>query len=151
MSPAAIVLGSPKPDYTKLKITFGAYAQVYDSTTNTTKSRSIGAVALKPSNKRGSYYFMSLSTGKRIHCYQWTELPIPDYVIDRVEEMAARENQPIMTNGYPIFEWQPGVPILYEDEAEGEAHDDDALVNAEMYDDATDGASEGRLFQWEPL
>jgi hypothetical protein len=28
MSPSAIVLGSPKPDNNKLKITFGAYAQV---------------------------------------------------------------------------------------------------------------------------
>jgi hypothetical protein len=57
MSPSAIVLGSPKPDYNKLKITFGAYAQVYESTTNTTKSRSIGAVALKPSNDRGGVLF----------------------------------------------------------------------------------------------
>ena len=60
MSPSAIVLGTPKPDYSKLKITFRAYAQVYESTTNTTKARSIGAIALKPSNQRGGYYFMSL-------------------------------------------------------------------------------------------
>jgi hypothetical protein len=74
MSPSAIVLGSPKPDYNKLRIAFGAYAQVYESTANTTKPRSIGVVALKPSNERGGYYFMSLSTGRRLHCYQWTEL-----------------------------------------------------------------------------
>ena len=31
LSPASIILGSPNPDYNKLKIKFGAYAQVYIS------------------------------------------------------------------------------------------------------------------------
>jgi hypothetical protein len=156
MSPSAIVLGSPKPDYNKLKITFGAYAQVYESTTNTTKSRSIGVVALKPSNERGGYYFMSLSTGRRLHCYQWTELPVPDYVIDRVEEMAAREKQPVMTNGHPIFEWRPGVPALDKDEIEGEDHEDDVFENGDMYDDDSGdeesdhgGSDEGSLHDYQ--
>jgi hypothetical protein len=135
MSPSDIVLGSPKPDYNKLKITFGAYAQVYESTTNTTKSRSIGAVALKPSNERGGYYSMSLSTGRRLHCYQWTELPVSDYVIDRVEEMVTKEKQPVMTNGHPIVEWRPGIPVLDEDEVEGKDHEDDAVENGAIYDD----------------
>ena len=154
MSPSAIVLGSPKPDYNKLKLTFGAYAQVYESTTNTTQSRSTGAIALKPSNERGGYYFMSLSTGRRLHCSQWTELPIPDYVIDRVEELARQEKQPVMTNGHPIFEWSPGVPILDEDELEGEDFEDDELENGSFlyenteneefrdYDDASDDDSD---------
>ena len=55
---------------------------------------------------------MSLLTGKQLHAYNWTELPIDDYVIDRVEVLAKDENQPVMTNGYPIFERAPGVPIL---------------------------------------
>jgi hypothetical protein len=141
LSPSAIILGTPKPDHSKLKITFGAYAQAYESTTNTTQARSIGAIALKPSNERGGYYFMSLSTGRRIHCYQWTELPIPDYIIDRVEALAEGERQPIMTNGHPIFEWSPGVPILDEDGAggEGEDHDGDEVENdGQPYDYDTD-------------
>ena len=139
LSPAAIILGTPNPDCQNLKITFGSYAQVYESTTNTTKARSIGAIALKPSNERGGYYFMSLSTGKRLHCYQWKELPVTDYVIDRVEDLAAQENQPIMTNGYPIFEWTPGVPILEEDETEGEEHEEVELENEDiMYEDVSD-------------
>ena len=32
-----------------------------------------------------------------------------DYMIDRVKEMERDDNQPIMTNVYPIFEWDPGV------------------------------------------
>ena len=54
---------------------------------------------------------MSLHTGKRIHSYHWDKLPIPDEVIDRVEELAKLESQPLLTNKQPMFEWSPGVPI----------------------------------------
>ena len=37
LSPSDIILGSPNPDYNKLRITFVAYAQVYIGTTNSTK------------------------------------------------------------------------------------------------------------------
>ena len=58
---------------------------------------------------------MSLKTGKRIHGYKWVELPITDEVIQRIDDMAVDENQPIMETR-PIFEWTPGVPILDVDE-----------------------------------
>ena len=48
--PAAIILGSPNPYYNKLKFTFGAYAQVYIGTTNSTKQRTVGTIALIPEN-----------------------------------------------------------------------------------------------------
>ena len=60
LSPSAIVLGTPKPDCNRLKICFGSYAQVFDSTDNTMQRRSTPAIALLPSNQRGGYYFMSL-------------------------------------------------------------------------------------------
>ena len=37
LSPSAIILGAPKPDYYNLRITFGAYSQVYIGTTNSNK------------------------------------------------------------------------------------------------------------------
>ena len=46
MSPAMIVLGRNKPDCQRLKVTFGAYCEVYIGTTNTTEQRSVGAIAL---------------------------------------------------------------------------------------------------------
>ena len=49
--PAAIILGSPNPKYNKLKITFGAYAQVYIDTNNSTKQRKVEAIALRPANE----------------------------------------------------------------------------------------------------
>ena len=41
LSPAAIILGSPNPDYNKMKITFGAYVKVYIGTTNRMKGADI--------------------------------------------------------------------------------------------------------------
>ena len=149
LSPSAIILGKPKTNYNTLTISSGAYAEVFESTDNTMKSRSVGAIALRPSNGRGGYYFQSLKTGKRIHSNQWKELPIPDHVVDRVEEMADDEGQPLMKNGMPIFEWSPGVPILddtdpqltntpghdeshdeYIDFAAPDTTDDDASINS---------------------
>ena len=37
LSLAENILGSPNPDYNKLKITYGAYSQVYIGTPNSTK------------------------------------------------------------------------------------------------------------------
>ena len=75
------------------------------------KSRAVPAIALRRSNNAGGHYFMSLYSGKRIHGYKWKELPIDDYVINRVEELAEAEDQPVMHNGLPNFEWSPGEPI----------------------------------------
>ena len=48
LRPEIIILVSPNPDENKLKITFGAYAQVYIGTNKSTKQRTVGAIALTP-------------------------------------------------------------------------------------------------------
>ena len=115
LSPAAIVLGTPHFDCNMLKLSFGAYAQVYDSTDNSPKPRSVGGIALRPSNGRGGYYFMSLEFGKRIHSNQWTELPLPQHVIRLVEDIAKRQGQPRLRNKCPSFEWYLGMPVDEDD------------------------------------
>ena len=111
MGPSMIVEGKANPDLSHKRITFGSYAMVYIGTTNTMKRRSVPAVALNESNDRGGHYFMNLYTGKRLHSYAWEELPIDDDVIEQVEFLARKEKAPVMTDGYPMFEWQPGVPM----------------------------------------
>ena len=37
---------------------------------------------------------MNLNTGKRVHCRNWTDLPMPDEVIQRVEQLGKKDNQP---------------------------------------------------------
>ena len=120
ISPATIIEGKPKLDLEKKMINFGSYALVYSGTTNNNKPRSVPAIALRRSNNDGGHYFMSLHSGKRIHGYEWEELPIDEHVIERVEALAVAEKQPIMHRGMPSFEWAPGIPIEDDDEIDPE-------------------------------
>ena len=82
---------------------------VYAGTTNNMNGRSVLAIALNSSNEHGGHYFMSLYSGKRIHSYEWTELPIDEDVTDRVEELADLEEAPEMKRGYLISTWKQRV------------------------------------------
>ena len=112
--PDALVLGIAKSDCNKLKISFGSYAQVFDSSDNTTNKHSVGAIALKLSNNQGSYFFKSWDTGRRIHSYQWTEFPVTTQVIERVHNMARKQKQPRLVDKTPKFEWRPEFPVYDE-------------------------------------
>ena len=48
---------------------------------------------------------MSLWSGRKIHAYEWEELPIDEEIIDKVKELALKEKQPKLVDGLPIFEW----------------------------------------------
>ena len=115
MSPVGIIEGKEKPDMNKKRLPFGSYAVVYSSTTNNMKSRGIEAIALSDVGNGGGHYFMNLATGKQIHGYDWTSLPITEQVIDRVHDLAMDEKQPSIKPGEPTFEWTPGVPITYDE------------------------------------
>jgi hypothetical protein len=129
--------GRPSSDYNDLKIEFGAYALVYEANdlTNTNKAKSTGAITLtQTGNAQGGYFFMSLTTGKRLSRQQWDELPMPDGVIATVEAMAEVQRQPIFDNGTPSFEWSPGIaidddneaPVIVDFDEQGAAQDNDA-------------------------
>ena len=77
---------------------------------------------------------MSLHTGKRLHSYEWEELPIDDKVINRVEELVG--NQKVMTDKYPQFEWAPGSPIV--DNEDELLENLPALENYDIYDSDDD-------------
>ena len=129
VSPATIVEGSPKPDLSYDRPIFGSYCIAYTSTTNDMKPRAVPSIALKSADGYMRHYFMSLHSGKQIHSKKWTELPIDQEVIDRVEELGADEGQPEMQLGQPIFEWIPGTNI---DDVEQEDYDND--VQDEVYE-----------------
>jgi hypothetical protein len=141
--------GSPKPDFHHLRIEFGSYAQVFEANnpTNTNKARTTGAIALHPTgNTQGGFYFMSLVTGRRLSRHQFDELPMPDGVIELVEDMASAENQPIMEAGAPIFEWTPGIviqdnndPPIINDNPGAQAQINDIAVAPADPDDADEG------------
>jgi hypothetical protein len=106
LSPSAIVTGAATPDYSAMRVEFGSYVQVFDDhdPINTPRARTLGAIALNPTgNFQGDYFFMSLSTGRKISCHNWTPLPITDTAIGRVEAIAFADEQPLL--------WSNGVMI----------------------------------------
>ena len=91
LSPRTIVTGMSVDFAKHCQIEFGAYAQVHEDHDNTMATRTTGAIALRPTgNAQGGYYFMSLTTGRRLNRYQWTPLPMPQDVINRVHILARR-------------------------------------------------------------
>ena len=90
-SPRELITGM-KIDYEKhCQLEFGEYVQVHEDHDNSMATRSTGAIALRPTgNAQGGYYFFSLSTGRRLNRNNWTALPMPNEVIDRVHKMARK-------------------------------------------------------------
>ena len=93
MDPAEIILGSTH-GYNKIcgpGSMFRQYVQTHESTDNMMRERTVGALALRPSsNVQGSFYYYSLTTGRRLHRCRCTPIPMPQEVIDRVHTIADR-------------------------------------------------------------
>ena len=122
LSPRRIMTGQ-QCDYTLHgQLQYGEYAQVHESHDNSMSSRTTGAIALRPTgNVQGGYYFLSLSTGKRLNRFAWTALPMPGEVIDRVHELARRNP----AGGDVVFGWRDGTEIDDEDGDEDDLRDED--------------------------
>jgi Reverse transcriptase (RNA-dependent DNA polymerase) len=92
LSPRALVVGSTLDYASHCKLEFGAYVQTHEQHDNSMMPRTTGAIALRPTgNAQGGHYFYSLTTGKRLNRTQWTELPMPADVVDRVHKMSRRD------------------------------------------------------------
>jgi len=147
LSPRAIITGT-RPDYKRhCRIEPGSYVQTHEEHDNSMQSRTLGAIALRPAgNAQGSYYFLNLRAGHRIMRMRWTELNMPDEVINRVHILARRSKaHPGLT-----FAFRDGTEVIdkiddedsvtdpdYDPLADPEAHDDVSLSDDE--DDDADG------------
>ena len=87
MSARNIIKGRPNLDYNTMSLKLGSYIQLFEGTNNTQHRRSVGAVALNPQNEKAGYYFMFLITGRKLHGFIWTELPIAEWLITRFKEL----------------------------------------------------------------
>ncbi|GFH56607.1 hypothetical protein CTEN210_13083 [Chaetoceros tenuissimus] len=130
MSPGTIVRGNGPVDMGTLKASFLNYCIVYRTMTNEKTPRAARAIALRPSNNQGGYYFMSLKTGNRIHGFKWTRLATTQEVIDRVHELAEQQH------------------AEYLDEEDNESISDEDLYNDETEDGSSSYDSEE---SFEPL
>jgi len=90
LSPHTIVTGSKIDFNMHCKLQFSTYVLMHEQHNNSLLPRTAGAIALHPiGNKQGSYYFLSLHTGKRVVRYKWTVLPMPAKVIATIHQLAA--------------------------------------------------------------
>jgi hypothetical protein len=126
-------------DYSKhCKVPFGAYVETHEenSPTNTMSERTRGAVCLGPSaNFQGSYKLLCLRTGRKIVRKQFTELPMPDSVIKRVEAISARDKR----SGNMVFSARDGTTI-----GDDRDDDDDEDVTAGLDNGENDDTGEER-------
>ena len=93
--------------------------------------RTVGALALRPvGNGQGSFYFLSVSTGRVLNRLHATALPMPEDIIDKVHRMARQQKN------------NPGLIFadrnLNPDEDDEDDDDDD-----ETYHDDNDDDSNG--------
>jgi hypothetical protein len=75
------------------KLGYGEYVQVYadEDITNTMKPRTLGAICVGVSgNLQGTYLFLSLATWKILKRRQWVEMPIPQDVINLINNRAEK-------------------------------------------------------------
>jgi len=102
-SPRDLVFGEQKLNYDIVcKIPFGAYAKVHDDLkiTNTMQSLTTGAISLGATgNAQGTYRFFNLHTGELIVRRRWTELPIPQEAITRLQDITYAELDPNAKDG----------------------------------------------------
>ena len=66
-SPSKIGLNHKLNYNAHCKVEFGKYVQTHREHNNDMKSRTLGAIATRPNNDAGSYYFISPQTGRRIN------------------------------------------------------------------------------------
>jgi hypothetical protein len=103
LSPQNIMTGI-QFDYQKhCGLQFGSYLLAHQepSPTNTQAAQTVGAICLGPTgNIHGSYKFLNLRTGKHITHRRWTQLPMPQEVIDRVNQLGKADRQPELLTFY---------------------------------------------------
>jgi hypothetical protein len=65
------------------------------------QARTLGVICLGPTgNFQGSYKSLNIRTGQRITCRKWTDLPMPQEVIDRVNELGKANGHPELLTFY---------------------------------------------------
>ena len=135
MSPRTIVTGQ-QIDYKRhCRFQFGEYAQTHEEHNNSMNPRTIGAIALRPvGNGQGSFYFMSITTGRVLNRLHATALPMPDEVIDKIHRMARQQK----TNPGLVFADRNLNPDDYDDDEDDETYHDADISDDEDNDDDDD-------------
>jgi hypothetical protein len=128
-----------------VRIPFGAYAQTHEQHDNGMDARTIGAICLGPTgNQQGSHYFFSLSTARVLTRTTFTELPMPQDVIDRVSEIGRQQGMPRSLTfgdryGHELEDRNGEVDDDHDSDYEYQSDDDDQDDGTAHPDDLTVG------------
>ena len=154
LSPKAIVTGEHL-NYKHYNLPFGSYCQVHEEThpRNNMAARTLGAISLGSSgNMQGAQRFLSLKTGEVIVRYSWTEVPMPDEVIQRVNYFGRDQPEQLTfadRHGVPIGDHDPAITGVANDATNNNdnngagVHDDDAeLPGVDVGDDDADNEAD---------
>ena len=126
LSPRAIVTGSSITFHDHCQLEFGTYAQVHEDHDNTMATRTVGAIALRPTgNAQGGYLFYSLDTGRVLTRNHWTELPMPTDVVTRIHAMARRNPRGMKFSNRHL------VPFVLDPDYDDDDDDDSTFVPAD--------------------
>jgi hypothetical protein len=90
LSPNTIMSGETLDFKKHLSLQIGQYCQVHEEDTpqNSQVARTKGVISLGPSgNIQGGFKFMALNSGKKIVRRSWDVIPMPDVIINRVNEL----------------------------------------------------------------
>jgi hypothetical protein len=135
LSPRRIMTGQYSDYDLHCQLQIGEYVQVYESHDTSMESRTTGAIALRPpGNVQGGYFFMSLSSGKRLNRREWTLLPMPGEVIARGHALA-RHNP---AGGDIQFRWRDGTAIEDTLDDGDDLHDKDYVPGNDNSDSEDD-------------
>jgi hypothetical protein len=84
MSPYRLFTGTQVNYKKALQLAFGDYAEVFDGTDNTSRSRTIPCITLHQcNNSTGSWEFLNLTTGNKVRCYNWKKMVTTQAIIDK--------------------------------------------------------------------
>ena len=110
LSPREKFLGIKTDVKRDLRIEFGQYveAKVPNTIINSMKARTKGCIALLPKdNATGSVLFLNLASLQEVTRDQWTALPTPDIVIQKMKEMAEKQSRKLGND--PVFQYVQGI------------------------------------------
>jgi hypothetical protein len=103
MSPREIMAGQRLDYVQQCRFEYGEYVQTHEQHNSSMTPRTIGALALWPTgNPQGTWYFMSLLTGRVLKRNHATQLPMPHEVIDTVHRMA--DDRRLIPGWYSLIE-----------------------------------------------
>ena len=89
LSPRTILTGQQVDYKHHCRYQFGEYTQTHEEHNNSMNPRTVGAIALRPvGNCQGSFYFLSIATGRVLNRLHAMALPMPDDMIDKFHRMA---------------------------------------------------------------